>query len=113
MGLGISTRGGGSMVVQEAKRQGLIFDILSQLQAAAAGRKVARSDIEQRVGRLSHIAQVAQEGNAYLQPLYRMMCAAYWISVRGRGRADSARLERRRVRPRGIHIAGSSPGASA
>ncbi|KAL3899694.1 MAG: hypothetical protein SGPRY_012601 [Prymnesium sp.] len=70
LGLGISTETGGRLFVQEAKRQGLLIDISDQLEAAKNGREVPRADIEQLVGRLSHTAQVAREGNAFLQPLY-------------------------------------------
>lgn len=69
LGLGISTTREGRLFVQEAKRQGLLLDIASQLEAARQGRTVPRADVEQLVGRLSHTAQVAQEGNAFLQPL--------------------------------------------
>lgn len=51
-GLGITMHGDGSLFVQEAKRQGLILDIESQLQAAASGEEVARAQVEQLVGRL-------------------------------------------------------------
>lgn len=79
-GLGISTAGTGALFVQEAKRQGLLRDIESQLQAADAGHRVPRSDVEQLVGRLAHIAQIAKEGNAFLQPDYRVSCATYFVS---------------------------------
>lgn len=59
LGLGISTQGKGMLFVKEAKRRGLVIDIESQLQAAAAHEAVERADVERLVGRLSHTAQVA------------------------------------------------------
>ncbi|KAL3927748.1 MAG: hypothetical protein SGPRY_002682 [Prymnesium sp.] len=101
LGLGISTSGGGRLFVQEAKRQGLLLDIDEQLSAAAQGRKVARAGVEQLVGRLSHTAQVAQEGNAFLQPLYRVQCASYFVYMRCRTLDGGWRRSRRRILPRG------------
>ena len=105
LGLGISTVGAGALFVQEAKRQGLLRDIESQLHAADAGKRVPRSDVEQLVGRLAHIAQVAKEGNAFLQPLYRVSCATYFVRVRSRGPDGVWRLQKRRVRPRKVCVA--------
>ncbi|KAL3905758.1 MAG: hypothetical protein SGPRY_010803, partial [Prymnesium sp.] len=40
-----------------------------QLRAAEEGRRVSREEVERLVGRTSHVAQVAAEGNAYLKPI--------------------------------------------
>ena len=94
--------------MQEAKRQGMLRDIDLQLRAARQGRDVERTDVEQLVGRLSHTAQVAREGNAFLQPLYRLMCASHAVRVRARDRHGVVMWKRRRVRPRLVRIAGDT-----
>lgn len=102
LALGISTSGGGRLFVQEAKKQGLLLDITTgQLSAAAQGRKVARAEVEQLVGRLSRTAQVAHEGNAFLPPLYRAQCASYFVHMRCRAKNGGWRSSRRRVQPIG------------
>lgn len=108
--LGITTRGEGALFVEEAKRQGRILDTEHQLRAAARREEVARADVEQLVGRLSHTAQVPQEGNSYLQPLYRVMCASYLIRARSRDRHGGVLTwHHRRVRRRKIKVAGDTP----
>lgn len=109
LGLGISTEAAGRLFVQEAKRQGLLIDISGQLEAARSNRKVSRADVEQLVGRLSHTAQVAPEGNAFLHPLYRVKCASYFVRWRCRARGGEWRVSRRRIRPRWIQITGNTP----
>lgn len=65
----MSTLGEGAVYVPELKRLGLLEDMRRLLGAAEAGGSVDRKDVEKLVGRLSHVAQVVAEGNAYLQPL--------------------------------------------
>lgn len=60
LGPSITTLGAGSLFVQKTKRQGLLLDIASQLEAARRGHEVPRSDAEQLVGRLTHTAQAAR-----------------------------------------------------
>jgi hypothetical protein len=85
------------MFVQEAKRRGLLVEIDGQLHA----REVSRDNVETLTGRLSFTAQVACEGNAHLNPLYRFKNAA-WSVKQARGGAT------RRVKPRTLQVDGNS-----
>ena len=60
----------------EVKRRGMRADISEQLEVDDG--PVSREAVEGLVGRCSHIAQVACEGNAYLQPMYRLQNAR-WV----------------------------------
>ena len=73
LGVAVSSEGSGRMYVPEAKRRGMVAEMTEIL--AAPNGTVDRSDVEAVTGRCSHIAIVVSEGNAYLQPLYRMQNA--------------------------------------
>lgn len=106
LGLGLTTQGEGALFMQEAKRLRMLHDIGQQLHSAHDGRScAARADIEQLVGRLSHTAQLAREGNAFLQPLCRLMCVSHLVRVWARDQHGAVVWRRRRVRPRAIMIA--------
>jgi hypothetical protein len=92
LGLGLSSEGDGCIFVPDLKRRGMRVDIEDQLAAAAAAEGVVeREPVEETVGRCSHIAQVACEGNAYLQPLYRVQNAA-WVQGGVRRRPRRIRI---------------------
>lgn len=91
LGLAVSSLGDGAIYVPELKRLGLLQDMRSVLAVAEAGGSVCRKEVEKLVGRLSHLAQVEAEGNAYLQPLYRLERARRPIRKKkkgGRGARD-------------------------
>ncbi|KAL3894252.1 MAG: hypothetical protein SGPRY_013859, partial [Prymnesium sp.] len=77
LGLGISGEGDGALFVPEVKRLGLLRDIAAQRPGGEHGGVVPREAVEKLVGRLTHVAVVAPEGNAHLQPLYRVRCSTY------------------------------------
>ena len=73
LGLAVTSQGDGCIYVPDVKRRGMRADIAEQ--RAAPGGSVPRERIEELTGRCSYVAQVACEGNAYLQPMYRMQNA--------------------------------------
>ena len=99
LGLAVSSEGEGCMFAPEAKRLGLIADIDAQLTEPSG--EVQRTDVEKLVGRCSHIAQVACEGNAHLQPMYRFQNAT-WSTKATVGKSAQ------RVRPRWLQMQGKS-----
>lgn len=72
LGFAISAEGDGRIFVPEAKRRGMLIELAGQLDPAASDGSVARGEFDTLVGRLSHPAAVAAEGNAYLQPMFTM-----------------------------------------
>jgi hypothetical protein len=70
LGHAIDTRGAGRIHAQEAKRRGIRTDIATQLSSQTG--EVTRDEVEELTGRCSFLAQVICEGNAYLQPMYRI-----------------------------------------
>jgi hypothetical protein len=93
LGLAVTSEGDGCLFVPEAKRRGMIVDI--QEQRAAPGGLVPRESVEALTGRCSHLAQVACEGNAYLQPFYRVQ-NAQWV------------IGGMRRKPRSLRVTGTS-----
>lgn len=75
LGLWLSTWGDGAIGVPEAKRRGMLAEILEQQAPHSRDGSVSREAVERLVGRASFVAQVAAEGNAYLQPMFRMQYA--------------------------------------
>lgn len=108
LGFSISTHGSGCIHVPEAKRLGMLRDISEQLTPSSKDDSVHRDKVETLVGRLSHLAMVASEGNAYLKPLFAM------VNARRRGIIKSARRDggwnykHRLVKPKKLHIHGST-----
>jgi len=107
LGLHCSTHGDGITAVPEAKRQGMIQDIISQQPVPegtlAASSSVPRDDMERLVGRCGHIAQVAPEANAFMAPMHRMLHAKIVIYTRGHRRL--------RVQPSRYDVANAAPAA--
>ena len=87
------------MLVPEAKRLGMIEDI-SALREASEGAE--RDDVEGLTGRCLHIAQVANEANPYLSPMYAMQEAKLTLPAR-------ASKPPRRIKPRTLSVIGSNP----
>jgi len=114
LGLALDTRQGGFFFVPEAKRRGLLAELAAQQPPLLhSDNRVPRTAVERLVGRLGHIAQVVAEGNAHMQPLFRLQNASFRVRLRGakrdRGGAESrARPGYRRVRPRHIQVDGST-----
>lgn len=109
LGLCVDSRGDGAAYVTEAKRQGLLHDIAAQRQTSTA---MARSDVERLVGRLSHVAAVAAEGNAYLAPLYRIQNATVRVKRRRASSRPAAGLPDgpwRTIKPPFITVNGAGP----
>lgn len=69
LGSGISTMGDGALFVLEVKRSGLLQYIAAQRLGGVHKGVVPMELVEKLVGRLTHVAIVAPEGNASLQPL--------------------------------------------
>jgi hypothetical protein len=97
LGHSIDARGVGRIHTQEVKRLGMRADIAAQLDAASG--LVARADAEELTGRCSFLAQVVCEGNAYLQPMYRLKNQAWKVRDRASNRVTV-------VRPRQLSING-------
>ncbi|KAL3912566.1 MAG: hypothetical protein SGPRY_008298 [Prymnesium sp.] len=111
LGLAVSSSGEGSMYVPETKRLGMLADIERQKEAAAKQEKVDREDAERLVGRMSHLVQVAAEGNTFLKPLYRLGRASYRVTrcvFRG---GFLVAVTTVRVRPRMVHVGAATVAA--
>ncbi|KAL3898079.1 MAG: hypothetical protein SGPRY_012917, partial [Prymnesium sp.] len=67
LGFAISSEGEGRVFVPEAERQGMLIDIDKQINPASSDGAVPREEVEAVVGRVSHLAAVAAEGNAYVR----------------------------------------------
>ena len=108
LGFSISSHGDGCIYVPEAKRQGMIHDIEEQLCTSSADGSIHRDKVETLVGRTSHLAMVATEGNAYLKPMFAM------VNARRKGIYKSARRDgtwsyrQRLVKPRTLHVKGDT-----
>ena len=111
LGLGVSAEGDGALYVPEVKRRGLLREIEAQRAGKAARGMVTRESVERLVGRLTHVAIVAPEGNAHLQPLYRVRCASYRAIRRSRLQNGSFAYRRVRAWPRSLQVGGTSAGA--
>ncbi|KAL3909143.1 MAG: hypothetical protein SGPRY_009532, partial [Prymnesium sp.] len=98
LGLALTTRGDGAMTVPEVKRRGMLIDIQAQQRPAAHHGTVSREEVKKLTGRTSFIAQVAAEGNAYLQPLFRMRHAPAFHTRVIKGARGEDKRERVRVR---------------
>lgn len=107
LGLAITVQNGGSLFVPEAKRRGLLADIARQRARKTEGVSVNRQEVEKLVGRLSHIALVVAEGNAYLQPMYRLSCAAF------HGKKEQQTGVRLQRRPKRLRVSGKGATAAA
>lgn len=99
------------MYVPETKRLGMMRDIDDQLAAAREGRRVCREEVERLVGRTSHVAQVAAEGNAFLKPLYRLEKATHRVTKSCFKKGELVERRKMRVRPRWIQVGSSSVAA--
>lgn len=75
LGFSISSVNEGSIHVPEAKRLGMLSDLQGLMHPSSEDGSVAREHVETFVGRTSHLAMVASEGNAYLKPLFAMVNA--------------------------------------
>lgn len=90
LGVGVTSEGTGCVYVPEPKRLGMREDIRQQLQADRA----LRPEVEELVGRCSHLGQVVCEGGHHLQPMYAFQNAAWtvdgkrrkpkWLQLRGK-----------------------------
>ena len=99
LGLRVSSVGAGEMSCPPAKRHGLLHEL--RLQRGPHENGVERGPVETVTGRLTHIAQVAVEGNAFLQPFYAMVNAKQTRTLRG-GR-------KLRVKPSRLTVSGEGP----
>lgn len=70
LGFSICSIGDGFIHVPKAKGQGMIQDIDELLYPEARDVSVHRDNVETLVGRTSHLAMVASEGNAYLKSFF-------------------------------------------
>ncbi|KAL3908273.1 MAG: hypothetical protein SGPRY_009864, partial [Prymnesium sp.] len=113
LGLGVSAEGGGALFVPEVKRRDLLQDIRNQRPEGKHQGAVPREAVEKLVGRLTHAAIVAPEGNAHLQPLYRVRCATYRVVWRSKLLDGSFAYRRVRAWPRTLQAGGRSAGAIA
>jgi len=109
LGLHISAEGEGYLGVQEVKRRGMIADIDEQLEPSTKDGLVDREAVEQLVGRTSFTAQVAAEGNAYLQPLFAMQNAKMRRTVKQRQPDGSFVRAHVSAKPRRLAVAGDTP----
>ena len=109
LGLHLSAEGDGYVGVQEVKRRGMLVDIAEQLHPSSKDGLVDREAVEQLVGRTSFTAQVAAEGNAYLQPLFAMQNAKRRHAVRQRQPDGSFAKAHVAVKPRRLAVAGDTP----
>ena len=96
------------MFVPEVKRQGLLRDIRAQRPDTSVQGVVPREAVEKLVGRLTHAAIVAPEGNAHLQPLYRVRCATYNRVRKSRMVDGSFAFRRVAAWPRKLRVGGKS-----
>ena len=108
LGLGLSVEGDGALFVPEVKRQGLLRDIRAQRPDTSVQGVVPREAVEKLVGRLTHAAIVAPEGNAHLQPLYRVRCATYSRVRKSRMADGSFAFRRVAAWPRKLRVGGKS-----
>ena len=106
LGFAISAEGRGRVFVPEAKRQGMLVDILSQVEPKAVDGSVLREEVDTLVGRVSHLAAVAAEGNSYLQPMFAMARAKRRAIVKQALPGGGTRRIKRKVQPRRLHIKG-------
>lgn len=104
LGHSIDTKGVGKIHAQEAKRRGIRADISKQL--SSPNGDVTRDEVEELTGRCSFLAQVVSEGNAHLQPMYRIKNQSWnvydriaqkttavrprWLSINGNGHTQVA-----------------------
>ena len=72
LGMLLSSDGDGLLTVPEAKRQGMLVEIADHQEPSSNDGSVTSEDVDGLTGRCLHIAQVASEANAYLQPMYAM-----------------------------------------
>jgi hypothetical protein len=100
LGHSIDATGIGRMHVQDVKRRGMRADI--QRQREAAKGMVPAADVEELTGRCSFLAQVVNEGNAYLQPMYRLKNQTWRV-------LDKATRTTRKIKPKELDIAGRGP----
>ncbi|KAL3895495.1 MAG: hypothetical protein SGPRY_013498 [Prymnesium sp.] len=113
LGLGISGEGDGALFVPEVKRLGLLQDIAAQRPGGEHGGVVPREAVEKLVGRLTHVAVVAPEGNAHLQPLYRVRCATYRTTKKSKLPNGFFAYRRALAWPSKLRVGGWSAGAVA
>lgn len=86
----------------------MLVDLAGQIEPASGDGSVPRGEVDTLVGRVSHLAAVAAEGNAYLQPMFAMARARRRAIVKRAspdGRVRSCRL---RVQPRRLHVNGAT-----
>ncbi|KAL3895180.1 MAG: hypothetical protein SGPRY_013583 [Prymnesium sp.] len=106
LGLRLSTLGDGAIGVPEAKRRGMLVEIEEQQQPPSDDGTVSRDAVERLVGRASFIAQVAAEGNAYLQPMFRMRYAPSFRVRKLRTDHGARQSVRVQFRPRKLKVKG-------
>lgn len=113
LGLAVTAGGGGSLFIPEAKRRGLLADIAYQRRTDGSRLTVPRQEVERLVGRLSHVSIVVSEGNAYLQPMYRLSCTTVKRGVTRKQHDGSLARVVQRVKPRELTVSGDSKTAKA
>lgn len=108
LGFSICSIGDGYIHVPEAKRRGMIHDIDEMLHPESEDGSVHRDKVEALVGRTSHLAMVASEGNAYLKSCFAM------VNARRRGVRKSALKDgscfysKCLIKPRRLHVNGDT-----
>lgn len=109
LGFAISAEGKGRVYVPEAKRQGMLVDVAGQVEPRTADGSVLREEVDTTlVGRVSHLAAVAAEGNSYLQPMFAMARARRRVIVKQALPGGGARRVNRRVQPRLLLVKGAT-----
>lgn len=113
LGFSISSANEGCIHVPEAKRLGMLSDLEKLMHPSSNDGSVEREQIETLVGRVSHLAMVASEGNAYLKPMFAM------ANARRQGTRKSARRDnvwsfgKCLYKPRRLHIKGRTKAQSS
>lgn len=108
LGFALSGEGQGRIFVPEAKRQGMLVDIASHVRPTSADGSVSREEVDTLVGRVSHLAAVAAEGNSYLQPMFAMARAKRRVTTKQALPGGGTRRVKRRVQPRRLHVKGAT-----
>ena len=106
LGTLLSSEGEGILTVPEAKRQGMLVEISEQQNPQAADKAVPAEHVDGLVGRALHLAMLAPEANATLQPMYAMKEAKRAVGRRSDGSVV-------RVRPSRLTVCGDKPAQQA